>query len=111
MPALDQPQTVQQVPGVPAATAQEELGAAPAQDPALAQPLPPLATFDATPPAEIADEGSDGNAEQIRYAVTVKGLQAKHAAYQLGALSTLADGDRTEAHRTTVRGPRSDDVA
>src|SRR3546814_5414633 len=64
MPALDQPQTVQQVPGVPAATAQEELGAAPAQDPELAQPRPQLATFDATPPAELADEGRDGKADR-----------------------------------------------
>src|SRR3546814_17109928 len=89
MPALDQPQTVQQVPGVPAATAQEELGAAPAQDPELAQPLPPLATFDATPPAEIADEGSDGKAVQIRYDVPVKGLDEIDAEDPFRALSEI----------------------
>src|SRR3546814_15723450 len=106
MPALDQPQTVQQVPGVPAATAQEELGAAPAQDPELAQPLPPLATFDATPPAENADEGSDGKAGQIRDDVPGKGREEIDGEDQFSALSAVEDGDGTRGDTKEGRGWR-----
>src|SRR3546814_15715305 len=66
------------------------------------QPLPPLATFDATPPAEIADEGSDGKAVQIRYDVTVKGLDEIDAEDQFRALSALEDGDGKAAKGTMV---------
>ncbi|RIA47007.1 autotransporter secretion outer membrane protein TamA [Hephaestia caeni] len=117
MPTLDQPQTtppgemVQQVPGTPEAAASDALGAAPAQDPELAQPLPPLSTFDATPPAEVADEGANQKAVEIRYGVVVKGLDEIDAEDQFRSLSALEEGDGKAANAAMIAARAREDEA
>jgi translocation and assembly module TamA len=119
MPTLEQnmPEpTEQNVPEptiAPPGAAEPPIGVAPVQDPDLAQPLPPLSTFDATPLAEIADTGDEEETVEIKYDVTVKGLDEIGAEDLFQSLSALKEGDGEAANATMVaaRAHEDEDLA
>jgi translocation and assembly module TamA len=63
---------------------------APLGDPALAEPLPPLATFEAEPIQEAGDDGDDRPAT-VRYALVVEGLDEVELEGRFRDLSALHD--------------------
>ncbi|HEX8442024.1 MAG TPA: BamA/TamA family outer membrane protein [Allosphingosinicella sp.] len=60
-------------------------------DPALAEPLPPLATFDVTTPEVPA--GGEQEPPPVRYALTIEGLDETDLTGRFRELSALEDGD------------------
>nr|WP_286207714.1 BamA/TamA family outer membrane protein [Hephaestia sp. MAHUQ-44] len=109
MPALDEPQA--QAPGTVATAGQGDLGTAPAQDSELAQPLPPLAVFDATPPAEIAGEGGDRTSAGIPYDMVVQGLDEIDAESEFRGLSALKEGGGKAANGAMIAARAREDEA
>jgi translocation and assembly module TamA len=82
--------------------------AAPA-DPELSQPLPPIATFDATPPPAIA--AADDKAEaDLRYTVEVVGLKDIDLEARFRALSALVQGGKKAANAAQVAARAEEDV-
>ncbi|KQN37623.1 hypothetical protein ASG37_11375 [Sphingomonas sp. Leaf407] len=73
----------------------------------LAQPLPPLGTFDVTP-VEVAGV-DDKRAVEIRYDTVVKGLDAIGGTAQFRALSSLEEGDGKAANATMVQARAKED--
>ncbi|HLZ78808.1 MAG TPA: BamA/TamA family outer membrane protein [Sphingomonas sp.] len=82
----------------------------PASDPELAQPLPPLAGFDATPDASKAKVPS-ADESRIRYSVTVDGLAKVGLEDEFRSLSELESGKRKAANSAQVAARARDDVA
>ena len=65
---------------------------APLGDPALAEPLPPLATFEAEPiPEATGEEGDSEEQVRVRYTLVVEGLDEIGLAGQFRDLSALHD--------------------
>ena len=80
----------------PAAPGQEPeiLPDAAIPDPALTEPLPPLATFDVTtPPPTAEDEEDAARPASIRYTLAVEGLKEIDLEDRFRDLSALEDGD------------------
>lgn len=79
-------------------------------DPALAEPLPALATFDvATPVATAAAD--DEEATTLRYSVTVEGLDEVELKGRFRELSALEKGDGKRANGATIAARAKEDEA
>ncbi|WP_284052641.1 autotransporter assembly complex protein TamA [Stakelama marina] len=74
----------------------------------LAQPLPPIDTFDSTPPPEIAGVTDNSNVE-ISYDTVVHGLDQVGLEGQFHDLSALEDGGGKAANATMVRARAKED--
>jgi translocation and assembly module TamA len=85
---------------------------APAQpEPAeLAQPLPPLGTFDSTPPVDVADV-KDGSSTEIRYDTVVRGLDEVGLTGTFNSLSALKSAGGKAANATMVSARAREDEA
>lgn len=81
----------------------------PAADPELAAPLPPLATFDTTPPPAI--EVADERAAKIRYRLVVEGLKQVGLEDDFRDLSALLGDGRDAANAAQVSARADEDVA
>ncbi|SEN23105.1 autotransporter secretion outer membrane protein TamA [Sphingomonas gellani] len=95
---------------VPAAQTSTDAALVPVgpEDPQLAQPLTPLASFDSTPlQTAAAVEGKD--APQIRYETVVKGLDALDLDARFKALSALREGGGKAANATQVAARARED--
>jgi translocation and assembly module TamA len=77
-------------------------------DPELAAPLPPIATFDATPPVAIAV--TDEAASDVRYTVNVVGLKDIDLDTRFKALSALIDNGKKAANAAQVSARADEDV-
>ncbi|KQM85230.1 hypothetical protein ASE70_17880 [Sphingomonas sp. Leaf22] len=75
--------------------------------PELAQPLPPLSSFDVTP-VEVAGT-DDKRAVEIRYDTVVRGLDEIDGAAQFKALSSLQEGKGKAANATMVQARARED--
>lgn len=90
-------------------------GLAPANDPALIQPLSPLEQFDARP-IEFAEPASDGEAAEIRFTTRVEGLEAVDAlavpnlTSQFNELSALRESEGRAANEAMLRARLSEDA-
>ncbi|KQN91433.1 hypothetical protein ASE90_01030 [Sphingomonas sp. Leaf67] len=114
-PALPTPQaTAPVLPAPPTAPATE--AAVPAETlpdavlpeaPELAQPLPPLSSFDVTP-VEVAGT-DDKRAVEIRYDTVVRGLDDIDGTAQFKALSSLQEGKGKAANATMVQARARED--
>jgi translocation and assembly module TamA len=97
----------------PAATATpvpEPIAPAPV-DPELAQPLPPITTFDATPPAASADAADTADPDaRIRYATKVTGLNQADLDRRFRELSALQKGRGRAANAAQVQARADEDV-
>ena len=103
------------MPVVPAAPLPEPDTLAPAaptppDPPELAQPLPPLGSFDATPPVETADTAADQSVE-IRYDMVVKGLDPLGLTGTFNSFSALKEGDGKAANATMIAARAREDEA
>jgi translocation and assembly module TamA len=93
-PAMDaplEPIEAFPMPAVPPAGAETVADAPLPPDPALTEPLPPLATFDVTPPPAATDP--DEEAPPVRYALEIEGLEEVGLQGRFRELSALEDGD------------------
>ena len=99
-------------PGTPAvgtpAQGTPEAPGSPADRATLEQPLPPLATFDATPPPEVAGVDDEKGVE-IRYEVEVDGLKALELEGRFRAISALEEGDGKAANTAQIRARATED--
>ena len=74
----------------------------------LAEPLPPLSSFDVNPPAQVAD-ASDPRTVEIRYITEVEGLDELELNGQFEELSALEEGDGKAANATMVAARARED--
>jgi translocation and assembly module TamA len=81
----------------------------PALDPALAQPLPPLATFDVTTPTEPIEAEETENAATVRYRVALEGLREVDLAGRFRDLSALDKGDGQAANGAVITARARED--
>ncbi|QNA86801.1 BamA/TamA family outer membrane protein [Sphingomonas sp. So64.6b] len=81
-----------------------------AEEPELTRALPPLGTFDSTPPVNIADTGDDKTVV-IRYDTQVNGLDALGLTGQFNGLSALKDGGGKAANAAMVSARAREDEA
>jgi translocation and assembly module TamA len=93
-------------PGAPAPTTS---AAPPPADPALTQPLPPLAGFDPTPDTSKAAVPS-GESARIRYTVKLDGLDKIGLTSEFRALSALETGKKKAANAAQVSARAQSDV-
>ena len=99
-PALGTPlEPLDQFQGPPAAPGETVPDAPVPDDPALTEPLPPLATFDVTTPERT---GEPEEAPPVRYTLTVEGLQEIELAGRFRELSALEDGDGEATNGTQI---------
>ena len=77
-------------------------------DPQLAQPLQPLASFD-TAPLETAADIKDKNAPAIRYETVVKGFDGTNLSGRFKTLSALETGHGKAANATQVAARARED--
>jgi translocation and assembly module TamA len=91
-------------PPVPGPVADAPLG-----DPALAEPLPPLATFDVEPLPAM--EGDDAPPEQIRYTLEVQGLDEVGLAGRFRSLSALRSARGRAANAAMIAARAREDEA
>jgi translocation and assembly module TamA len=95
-------------PAQPGATTGEAIADAPLpEETELAQPLPPIATFDATP-VEVAGV-EDERAVQIRYKVAVNGLDEIDTLARFDSLSSLKKGDGKAANAAMISARAKED--
>ncbi len=80
-----------------------------ALDPALAEPLPPLAAFDVTP-VEVPGDAGDGDT-QVAYSTELNGLDVAEVRTQFDQLSALKDGDGEAANAAQVDARAREDAA
>jgi translocation and assembly module TamA len=80
----------------------------PAVDSELDAPLPPIATFDATPPASVAV--ADEKVARIRYDVVLEGLKAVDLEGRFRDLSALLRDGRDAANAAQVTARAEEDV-
>jgi translocation and assembly module TamA len=107
------------VPSQVAPPAADPLAAAPTADVAstptaaeLAEPLPPLASFDLTPPAQSAADVAKGErARQIPYAVTIAGLKQIGLEDEFRSLSSLLNDGKKAANAAQIRARAQEDVS
>nr|WP_277998444.1 BamA/TamA family outer membrane protein [Sphingomonas liriopis] len=107
-PAAATPTTAQ----LPLVAADGSLPAAAPENPELAQPLQPLASFDSAPLQTAADI-KDVDAPQIRYETVLKGLEELKLADEFKSLSALQEGKGKAANATQVaaRGREDEGLA
>lgn len=80
------------------------------EDPALTQPLPPIATFDVTTP-QATTAPSDAAPEPVRYTLAVEGLDEIGLADEFGGLSALENGDGEATNGAQVGARAREDEA
>ncbi|HEY0111870.1 MAG TPA: BamA/TamA family outer membrane protein [Allosphingosinicella sp.] len=80
-------------------------------DPALTEPLTPIASFDVTTPPATEGEEDEGKVEPIRYTLVVEGLEEVDLEDRFRDLSALedADGEATNGAQVSARA-REDEV-
>ncbi len=103
--------TTQPLPPANGATAPQvgdTLGAPTPEDPVLAQPLEPLATFDTTPLQTAADV-KDTDQPEIRYETAVRGLEPLNLEDEFKSLSALREGGGKAANATQVSARARED--
>src|SRR5688572_16928500 len=86
----------------------------PAEDPALTEPLAPIATFDVeTPPAPAEGADDAEKVEPIRYTLVVEGLDAVGLDGRFRSLSALedADGEATNGAMVAARAEEDELLA
>jgi len=101
-PPLPNAQTAQ-----PLATG-DTIGPIAPEDPQLAQPLTPLASFDTTP-LETATDPKSGRAPEIRYDIDVRGLAELKLDDEFKGLSALREGKGKAANATQVAARARED--
>ena len=106
LPSLD---SVTAPPAVPVASPSEPATTASVADPALSQPLPPLAGFDPTPDTSKAKVPSHEDT-RIRYTMQVDGLKKLGLEAQFRSLSELELGKKKAANAAQVAARATDDV-
>lgn len=79
-------------------------------DPALSQPLPPIASFDVTLPADANDQPPE-KAPTIRYATKVEGLDKVGLESRFRSLSALDKGDGQAANGAVISARAREDEA
>jgi translocation and assembly module TamA len=86
--------------------------AAPPPPPAeLSEPLPPLAAFEVTPPAESAAQAAKGvEPRQIPYKLTVEGLKQVGLEDEFRSLSALLNDGKKAANAAQIRARAQEDV-
>ena len=94
------------LPSTPGVTAEQT--PTPADRATLEQPLAPLATFDATPPPEVAGV-DDEKAVEIRYDVAIEGLKELEVEGRFKGLSALEEGDGKAANTAQIRARATED--
>ncbi|WP_246152445.1 autotransporter assembly complex protein TamA [Sphingomonas montanisoli] len=82
--------------------------AAPAADPELTAPLPPIATFDSNPPPTI--DVADEKAPEVRYKLVIDGLKAIGLESEFRDLSALLSDGRDAANAAQVSARADEDV-
>ncbi|WP_254447803.1 autotransporter assembly complex family protein [Sphingomonas sp. ID1715] len=82
---------------------------APVQDPALTEPLPPLATFDVTTPSTPVAAEEEENAATVRYRVAVEGLDKVDLEGRFRGLSALDKGDGQAANGAVISARARED--
>jgi translocation and assembly module TamA len=87
----------------------DTLGEVTPDDPQIAQPLEPLATFDSTPLQSAVAANPD--LPELRYTVAVNGLEPLGLDSQFEALSALEEGDGKAANTTQVSARAREDEA
>jgi len=92
-----------------AATIEEVIAPAAPENPEFAQPLVPLNSFDATPPAESAEVAAKKETIEIRYTVRVVGLDKIGLQDKFEDLSALHDGRGRAANATMVAARAKED--
>ena len=107
---LDDPSFEESLPPLDetAPPAAEPVAAEPAPDPELTAPLPPIATFDTTPPPAV--NITDEKAAKIRYNVVIEGLKAVDLDGRFRDLSALLDKGREAANAAQVSARADEDV-
>ena len=96
------------LPALQDGTATEAIADSTAIDPALAEPLPPLASFDATPvvvPGDAADETTE-----IAYTTELNGVDVAEVRTLFDQLSALKDGDGEAENGAQVDARAREDV-
>jgi len=85
---------------------------APLGDPALAEPLPPLSTFDVQPAgAEPAASDDEGEAQRVRYALIVEGMDETGLEGRFRDLSALDDAEGEAVNGAMIAARAEEDVA
>jgi translocation and assembly module TamA len=103
-------------PPLPAATGAapvavgDTLGPIAPEDPELARPLPPIGSFDSTP-LETAVAASGADAPELRYEVTVNGLDTLKLDDEFKGLSALNQGKGKAANAAQVAARAREDEA
>jgi translocation and assembly module TamA len=117
-PELGKPlEPIESFQGPPAAPGQtpELLPDATVADPALTEPLPPLANFDVTtpPPAAEGEEDEETRPARIRYTLAVEGLKDIDLEGRFRGLSALedADGEATNGAQVAARAREDEALA
>jgi translocation and assembly module TamA len=77
----------------------------------LAQPLPPLSTFDSAPLQTVTDQQNAAKTPEVRYDVTVNGLNAIGLDDEFNSLSALKDGGGKAENGTMVDARARQDEA
>lgn len=88
----------------------EAIGPVAPEDPALAQPLTPLAGFDSTPLQTAADAPNE-RAPEIRYDMDVRGLAELNLDDEFRSLSALREGKGKASNATQVSARAREDEA
>ena len=110
MPAAPAPVAAAPLPqtGTPVATG-DTVGAVSPDDPQLARPLPPLASFDTTPLETAVVANTDE--PEVRYETTVAGLEPVNLDGQFKSLSALREGGGKAANTTQIAARAKEDEA
>lgn len=82
----------------------------PLPDPTLTAPLPPIATFDATPPPAQAAASADEEAPRILYRLNLRGLEEVDLEDRFRSLSALLQDGRKAANAAQVSARAEEDV-
>lgn len=98
------------MPATPPLPEPDTLAPAQPDTPELAQPLPPLGSFDATPPVEAADTNADKSVE-IRYDMVVNGLEPLGLSGTFNTFSALKEGGGKAANATMIAARAREDEA
>ena len=104
------PTPVQSGTAAPAIATGDTLPPVSPEDPQLAAPLSPIATFD-TAPLETAADLADADAPEVRYDTEIRGLADTGLEAQWKALSALRDGGGKAANAIQVQARATEDEA
>jgi translocation and assembly module TamA len=106
--SFDLPAVDPAAPPVPGPPGQPPAGTV-TPDPALAEPLPPIATFDVTTPPPTTEE--DTRPTAVRYTLAVEGLDQVDLEGRFRELSALEDGDGEATNGAQIAARAREDEA